>query len=84
MSPEDLDEKCVNMNFGSALELLKHGKKVSRRGWNGRGMWVAMQAPDENSKMTLPYVYMSTATGDLVPWLASQTDILVEDWEEVQ
>jgi hypothetical protein len=84
MSPEDLDEKGVNMNFGSALEMLKHGKKVSRRGWNGRGMWVAMQAPDENSKMTLPYVYMSTATGDLVPWLASQTDILVEDWEEVQ
>ena len=72
------------MNFGQALALLKNGDKVSRKGWNGKGLWIELQRPDENSKMTLPYVYMSTATGDLVPWLASQTDILVEDWEEFQ
>ena len=44
-------------------------------------MWIALQTPDANSKMTLPYIYMSTAQGDLVPWLASQTDLLSEDWE---
>lgn len=37
--------------------------------------------PDIHSKMTLPYIYMSTAQGDLVPWLASQTDLLFQDWE---
>jgi hypothetical protein len=30
--------------------------------------------------MTLPYIYMKTAQDDLVPWLASQTDVLAEDW----
>lgn len=67
--------------FDAALFLLRQGKRATRRGWNGRGMWIALQRPDENSKMTLPYLYMSTVTGDLVPWLASQTDLLADDWE---
>lgn len=71
------------MNFGQAIEQLKLGMKVSRSGWNGKGMWLGLQVPDVNSKMTLPYIYMFTATEDLVPWLASQTDMLAEDWELV-
>lgn len=74
-------KRRYDMNFGQALELIKAGKKVCRSGWNGKGMWLQIQIPDENSKMTLPYIYMSTAQGDLVPWLASQTDILAKDWE---
>jgi hypothetical protein len=66
--------------FGGALSALRSGRKVARSGWNGKGMWLALQVPDAHSKMTLPYVYMKTAQGDLVPWLASQTDILSEDW----
>ena len=54
---------------------------VTRRGWNGKDMWLALQVPDEHSKMTLPYIYMKTAQGDLVPWLANQSDMLSEDWE---
>ena len=46
-------------------------------------MWLALQTPDQNSKMTLPYIYMRTAQGGLVPWLASQTDILSTDWQVV-
>jgi hypothetical protein len=72
------------MDFGKVLELLNSGSKVSRSGWNGKDMWLMLQVPDSNSKMTLPYIYMSTVTGDLVPWLASQTDILAKDWVEVQ
>lgn len=71
------------MNFGQAIALLKLGKKVARQGWNGRNMWLALQVPDAHSKMSLPYIYMSTVTSDLVPWLASQTDVLAEDWVEV-
>ena len=68
-------------DFGWAIHQLKAGHKVTRSGWNGKGMWLALQRPDANSKMTLPYIYMKTATGDQVPWLASQTDMLGEDWQ---
>lgn len=68
------------MNFGHALVALKEGLKLSRAGWNGKGMWLELQVPDVNSKMTLPYIYMKTACGNLVPWLASQTDVLADDW----
>jgi hypothetical protein len=71
------------MDFSNALNGLKAGHRVARSGWNGKGMWLELQKPDEHSKMTLPYIYMSTAQGDLVPWLASQTDILADDWELV-
>lgn len=75
------------MDFGKALENLKNGHKVCREGWNGKGMWLLMQRPEENSKMTLPYIYIEYPTGHVaypngsrVPWLASQTDMLADDW----
>ncbi len=67
-------------DFGDALMHLKMGDKVTRAGWNGKNMWLALQVPDAGSKMTCPYIYMRTVQGDLVPWLASQTDILANDW----
>ena len=67
-------------NFGYAIYSMKHGKSVAREGWNGKGMFIALQTPTESSKMTLPYIYMSTVGGQFVPWLASQTDMLAEDW----
>ncbi len=77
----------TTMTFSQALDLLKSGHAVSRTGWNGKGMWLALQRPDEHSKMTLPYLYLnypegSTAypNGARVPWLASQTDLLSDDW----
>lgn len=69
--------------FGAAVEALKSGKRVSRAGWNGKGMWLELQVPDEHSKMSLPYIYMYTACQNRVPWLASQTDVLAEDWAVV-
>lgn len=78
------------MNFGRALEVLKQGGKVARIGWNGKGMWLELQFPDEYSKMTLPYVYLNypdnavNTPGARVPWLASQTDLLAEDWVIVE
>jgi len=71
------------MHIGAAIQCLKEGQRVAREGWNGKGMYLEMQVPDEHSKMTLPYVYMKTACNNLVPWLASQTDILAEDWTTV-
>lgn len=68
------------MTFGQAIEALKAGYRVSRAGWNGKGMWLALQVPDENSKMKRPYIYMRPVDGLLVPWLASQSDMLADDW----
>lgn len=68
-------------DIGRAVKEMRDGKRVRRTGWNGKGMWLALQTPDANSKMSLPYVYMSTAQGNLVPWLCSQTDLLATDWE---
>lgn len=79
----------ATFGFGEAIKYLKRGLKVKRLGWNGKGIYLEMQRPDEHSKMTLPYVYIVTdnlitdnphAPKGIVPWLASQTDMLAEDW----
>lgn len=67
-------------SFSGALMCIKEGARIARKGWNGKGMWLQLQVPDAHSKMTLPYIYMKTADDNLVPWLASQTDVLAEDW----
>lgn len=75
--------------FGQAIEELKNGNRVKRAGWNGVGIFLELQVPDEHSKMTHPYIYIDTtelvtnnpnAPKDRVPWLASQTDMLSDDW----
>lgn len=74
------------MNFGQAIEALKNGTKIARTGWNGKGMWLELQRPDAHSKMTLPYIYLNypadaqNTPNSRVPWLASQTDMLADDW----
>ena len=70
--------------IGWAVDNMLLGYRVTRRGWNGPGQYLELQVPDANSKMTLPYIYITTVQGDLVPWLASQTDILAVDWEVVE
>lgn len=72
------------MNFGEVLYSLKHeGSRAARTGWNGKGMWIELQIPDENSKMRRPYIFMRPTDGDFVPWVASQSDLVAEDWELV-
>ncbi|MCP3885142.1 MAG: DUF2829 domain-containing protein [Propionibacteriaceae bacterium] len=78
-----MEPDTIQTDFGWALIQLRSGLRVCRAGWNGKGMYLELQVPDEHSKMTLPYIYMRTVQGDLVPWLASQTDMLCEDWESV-
>lgn len=68
-------------DIGWAVKQMWNGDMVRRAGWNGKGQYLELQKPDANSKMTLPYVYISTVDGNLVPWLCSQTDLLATDWE---
>lgn len=70
--------------IGWAVKQMHDGNRVARAGWNGKNMYLELQVPDAHSKMTLPYVYMRTAQGDLVPWLCSQTDLLATDWGVAQ
>lgn len=72
------------MNFGQALETLKQGKRVARTGWNGKEMWLRIVFPERSDfdygYDNHPYIEMKTAQNYLVPWLASQVDMLAEDW----
>lgn len=72
--------------FGDVLEALKADgtKKFSRKGWNGIHQFIGRQDPDKNSANTLPYLYFTTTESERVPWVASQTDLLGEDWFEVE
>jgi hypothetical protein len=83
------------MNFGDALAALKHGRRVAREGWNGKGMFLFL-VPGSTFKVSRPpllgiyaegteinyhaHIDMKTAQDTVVPWLASQTDVLAEDW----
>lgn len=84
---ENLADKTFN--FGKAIEYLKLGYRVARKGWNGKGIFLELQTPDEHSKMTSPYIYIDStnlettnksAVKNRIPWLASQTDMLADDW----
>ena len=83
--------KTTGMSFGLAVEAVKKGKKIARAGWNGKGMLLIYIFPYINDQYTIieksgivgtlaPYLAMKTADNKLVPWLASQTDILADDW----
>jgi hypothetical protein len=88
----------VRMDFGDALRLLKKGSKVARAGWNGKGMFLFL-VPGSEFRVNRPpllgiypegtvinyhaHIDMKTAQDTVVPWLASQTDVLAEDWIEV-
>lgn len=79
--------KLVNVSFGKAIELLKAGKKVCRKGWNGKGMYltliIAGNAIHHGYDMQ-DCIGMKTADNKMQPgWLASQTDILSDDWMEL-
>lgn len=83
MMVDTIESGRAEFNFSVALGLIKQGQKLSRTGWNGKGLWISMQTPDANSKMGLPYLYISTVDGRLVPWIASQADVFAEDWSVV-
>ena len=81
------------MNFGDAIHKLKAGHRVARKRWNGKEIFIGLQAPDENSNMTNPCIYMdiiglqtdnTVAPKNIVPWLASQTDMLADDWVDIK
>ena len=72
-------------DFGDVVRIMKfRGGRFARAGWNGKNMHIQLQVPDAHSKMSLPYIFIRTVQGDLVPWLASQTDMLADDWMEVE
>lgn len=91
--------KTSGMSFGLAVEAVKKGKKIARAGWNGKGMFLFLvpgstfkvnRAPllgiyPEGTEINYhAHIDMKTADGTIVPWLASQTDVLADDWIVVE
>jgi hypothetical protein len=77
------------MTFQDALDQLMIGVRITRQGWNGKGMW--LQRVDEGSftdgdrsvRNLEPFIVMKTVQDKYIPWLASQSDMLAEDWDVV-
>lgn len=94
-SERNSEEENNNLTFGQALEALKSGKRVSRKGWNGKGMFL-LYVPSEKWGIIdkiglgipkgnlLSWIGIKTADNKFVPWLASQADMLAEDWVIVE
>lgn len=83
------------MTFGLAIEALKLGFRVARKGWNGKDMFLFLVPgstfqvnrppllgiyPEGTEINYRPHIDMRTADGTIVPWVASQSDVLAEDW----
>lgn len=101
-SPKEAFENAYHeiheMTFGDAVYMMKREKKVQRRGWNGKGMFLyyvpansydactpAGKSISANGKVKYgAYIAMKTVTGEVVPWFASQTDMLANDWQVVE
>lgn len=83
------------MTFSEALDRVKAGECVARLGWNGKGMFIFL-VPGSTFQVNRPpllgiyregtevnyhaHIDMRTADNKIVPWIASQTDLLAEDW----
>lgn len=80
-------------SFEQALSWLKHGGAVSRTGWNGKGQKVYLTFPafspvplpdghvtNYPPQPSVPFLVIETVDKQVVPWLASQTDLLANDW----
>ena len=79
----------TTFGIGEAIKFLRNGHAVARRGWNGKNICLRLQKPDKSSFMTQEYIYIDTtnlqsfnreAIKGRVPWVASQTDLLAEDY----
>jgi hypothetical protein len=82
-------------DFGEAIRRLKAGRMLCREGWNGKGMHIYLEdgfkqpikagAFKGQTRDYAPAIYMFTAQGVHQPgWVASQADMLADDWKEVQ
>ena len=99
-SPKDVFEEAYRptdcMSFGLAIEAMKKGKKVARRGWNGKNQHIELAT--RISYMTSEGVFVNVeheaignkaiafcgTSGVQMGWLASQADMLADDWEVVK
>ena len=80
------------MNFGNAFEAVKAGKRASRAGWNGKGQYIELATCVSYKNVAGEIVNVSHealgsnaiafvgTSGVQLGWLASQADMLAEDW----
>lgn len=83
------------MNFGKAIQLLKEGKRVQRQGWNGKNQYIELATyisykntnneiiNAEHDAIGNKAIAFVGTSGVQLGWLASQADMLAEDWKLV-
>lgn len=67
------------INFEDAFKKLKKGEKIRLTKWKS-DVYISLQVPDANSKMTAPYMYVTSRYGK-APWMPTQIEIMSDQWE---
>ncbi len=99
VAPIEEETGAVGFGIGRAVKLMELGSRVARRGWNGKDMFLFL-VPGSTFQVNRapllgiypagteinyhPHVDMKTVSGEIVPWLCSQSDLLARDWFEVR
>lgn len=80
------------MDFGEAIKLLKQGKKLQREGWNGKSQYIELASNisytnankkiinSEHESIGNKAIAFVGTSGVQLGWLASQADMLADDW----
>lgn len=69
---------AAGVGIGIAISAVKEGAHIHRLGWNGKGMYVGLYTPTIANY--LPYLFIKTVDGTFLPFVASQADLLANDW----
>ncbi len=87
----DVKEAC-NISFGMAIGFVKDGYKIQRKGWNGKEQYVELATRlsyknaageiinAEHLDVGSQALAFIGTRGVQVGWLASQSDMLANDW----
>ena len=89
-------EQKAGLSFGAAIEAVKAGRRIARKGWNGKGQYVELagnvsyvepkgkQVNADHAAIGNKALAFCGTSGVQLGWLASQADMLAEDWEIVE
>lgn len=71
------------MDIGQAVYAMRNGYKVRRTGWRSSGQFLELQKPEKHSRMKKACIVLSPVDRELVQWVATQADLLADDWVNI-
>lgn len=74
------------MDFPNALNACLEGSRITNENWNGKGMYIEVIPGCRNmfNEMMLPFLEMTNANGEKVPWVPSTGDLFSKRWKIIE